>query len=38
MVTVLAASLLLTIVVLRVRRTNSLRPRSAWLSALEVPG
>jgi hypothetical protein len=35
---VLAASLLITIGVLRLRRTNKLRPRSAWLSALEVPG
>jgi hypothetical protein len=37
-VAVLAASLLITVIVLRIRRTNPLRPRSAWLSALEVPG
>ena len=35
---VLAASLLIIVGVLRLRRTNPLRPRSAWLSALEVPG
>jgi hypothetical protein len=34
----LAASLLIIVGVLRLRRTNPLRPRSAWLSALEVPG
>jgi hypothetical protein len=37
-VAVLAASLLITLIVLRIRRTNPLLPRSAWLSALEVPG
>jgi hypothetical protein len=37
-VAALAASLLITIVVLRIRRTKPLRPRSAWLSAFEVPG
>jgi hypothetical protein len=35
---ILAASLLIGVGVLRLRRTNPLRPRSAWLSALEVPG
>jgi hypothetical protein len=38
LVAVLAAAQPPTIGVLRLRRTNPLRPRSAWLSALEVPG
>src|SRR5262249_9952966 len=38
LVAVLAGSPLITVAVLRLRRTAPLRPRSAWLSALEVPG
>jgi hypothetical protein len=37
-VAVLAALLLITLGVLRLRRSTPLGPRSAWVSALEVPG
>src|SRR5581483_3741623 len=37
-VAVLAAAPLITVLVLRNRRANPVWPRSAWLSAFEVPG